>query len=197
MLVVAGTSDTFDVLIGGSGVDSILVAGTGVLTLAGFDATASSIENWAGNGAGVLGTTASDKFDFSGLTSKSAMAYVDGSAGNDVLLGSAFGDDLRGGTGNDRLVGGMGDDRLSGGSGNDTFAFLKGHGHDTITDFAAGAATGDRIELDHQVYANFNSVLAASHQLGNDVVISADGLDSITLTNMHIADLHQNDFVFV
>jgi hypothetical protein len=40
-------------------------------------------------------------------------------------------------------------------------------------------------------------VRAASHQVGHDVVITADNLDSITLSNVDLANLNQNDFVFV
>jgi hypothetical protein len=37
----------------------------------------------------------------------------------------------------------------------------------------------------------------ASHQVGNDVVIGTDSFDSITLSNVDLATLHPNDFVFV
>jgi Ca2+-binding RTX toxin-like protein len=197
VLVVTGTGDATDVLVGGTGTDTVLVAGTGSVTLAGFNAATASIEAWSGNGAAVLGTTAANTFDFSGLTSMSGILYVDGSSGDDALIGSRFADDLRGGAGIDGFISGAGDDRLTGGSGNDLFGFVKGHGHDTITDFAAGSGIGDRIQLDDQEFANFAAVKAASHQVGNDVVISTDSFDSITLSNVDINTLHQNDFVFV
>jgi Ca2+-binding RTX toxin-like protein len=197
VLVITGTGDVFDVLVGGTGTDTVLVAGTGTVALAGFNAATASVEVWAGNGAAVLGTTAANTFDFSGLASISGMAYVDASGGNDLLVGSRFADDLRGGAGNDGLVGGVGNDRLTGGSGNDIFAFVKDHGHDTITDFTAGSSIADRIQLDDQMYADFASVRAASQQVGNDVVIAHDSFDSITLSNVDLATLNQNDFVFV
>ncbi len=194
VLVISGANDVADSLAGGSGTDTVLVGGTGSVALAGFNAAAASVEAWAGNGAAVLGTTAGNTFDFSGLASASGLAYVDASSGNDLLIGSRFADDLRGGAGNDALVGGLGDDRLTGGSGSDIFAFAKGQGHDTITDFVGGT---DHIQLDDQMFANFASVRAASHQVGNDVVIIANNLDSTTLSNIDMADLHQNDFTFV
>jgi Ca2+-binding RTX toxin-like protein len=196
-LVVMGTGDVSDVLVGGTGTDTVLVAGTGSVTLAGFNAATASVEAWAGNGAAVLGTTAANTFDFGGLTSMSGIAYVDGSSGDDALIGSRFADDLRGGAGIDGFIGGAGDDRLTGGAGNDLFGFVKGHGHDTITDFVAGSSVADRIQLDDQEFANFAAVKAASHQVGNDVVISTDSFDSITLSNVDLDTLHQNDFVFV
>jgi serralysin len=138
VLVVSGSNDVTDTLINGSGTDAILVTGSDSLTLSGFNAANASIESWAGNGGAVLGTTAANTFDFSGLTSLSGIAYVDASSGNDLLIGSRFADDLRGGAGNDGFICGLGDDHLTGGAGNDIFAFAKGNGHDTITDFAAG-----------------------------------------------------------
>jgi len=195
VLVITGAADVSDILLGGAGTDTVLVAGTGSVTLAGFSATSASVEAWTGNGGAVLGTTANNTFDFSGLTSMNGAVYVDASSGNDVLIGSRFADDLRGGVGNDGFIGGTGDDRLTGGSGNDIFAFVKGHGHDTITDFAAGSSVADRVQLDDQMFASFSAVKAASHQVGNDVVI-VNGTDSLTLTNVDIDSLHQTDFVF-
>jgi hypothetical protein len=148
--LVAGTEaqgDTFD---GGSGIDSIMVtdpgavtlasfgatsaASTGSVTLAGFDATASSIETWQGNGQGVLGTVAADTFDFSGLTTITGLAFVDGGNGNDNITGSnlaAIVDDLRGGGGDDTLNGLAGQDLLSGGPGKDTL--IGGDGNDMLS----------------------------------------------------------------
>ena len=196
VLVIAGTADTSDILLGGTGMDIVLVAGAGSVTLAGFNATHTSVEAWAGNSGAVLGTTANNTFDFSGLASMSGMVYADASSGNDLLIGSRFADDLRGGAGNDGFVGGAGDDRLTGGSGNDIFAFVKGYGHDTITDFAAGSTFADRIQLDDQMFASFSAVKAASHQVGNDVVVVYGSFDSLSLTNLDLDSLHQNDFIF-
>ena len=197
VLVITGTADTSDVLVGGMGTDTVLVAGTGSVALAGFNATSASVEAWAGNGGAVLGTTANNTFDFSGLASMSGTAYVDASSGSDLMIGSRFADDLRGGAGNDGFIGSAGDDRLTGGSGNDIFAFVKGHGHDTITDFVAGSTVADRIQIDDQMFASFAAVRAASHQVGNDVVITYDSFASITLANVDLDALNQNDFTFV
>src|SRR6185369_15268760 len=108
--------DQTDVLDGGAGTDTVSVTGTGAVTLAGFDASASSIEVWQGNGQAVLGTSGADRFDFSGLTSVSGLLYVDAGKGNDTIIGSKFNDDLRGGAGTDRIDGEAANDILSGGS---------------------------------------------------------------------------------
>ena len=140
-LVVSGTNDTTDTLNGGGGTDTLKVTGTAALTLAAFDATAQSIEVWEGNGKELLGTTANNTLDLSGLTDVTNLKFVDGGSGNDTIVGSdAWIGDLRGGAGNDTITagklgdtldGGAGDDTLLGGAGNDTF--IGGLGADTIT----------------------------------------------------------------
>lgn len=78
---------------------------------------------------------------------------VNGTAGDDWLVGGAQGDTLRGGAGsddlqglagNDRLEGGRGHDGLTLGAGTDTVVFARGDGNDWVVDFAVGT---DRIEL--------------------------------------------------
>jgi hypothetical protein len=92
------------------------------------------------------------------------------------------------------------------GPGNDAFVFHPGVGSETIVN----AASADTIELD-----GFSSV-ANSHQLaqllseaqagqsqslftaangGHDTVINLGNHDSITLTNVHLADLHASNFI--
>ena len=123
-----------------AGTDAIQVAGSSAVTLAGFNATASSIEIWQGNGQGVLGTSANNTFNLSGLSAMTGLAFIDGGGGNDIITGSNFADDLRGGAGNDTLNGGEGDDTLTGGVGND--ALNGGNGDDTFV-IAGTEAQGD------------------------------------------------------
>jgi Ca2+-binding RTX toxin-like protein len=194
--VISGTGDQTDTLDGGDGIDTIQVTGTGAVTLAGFNAATSSIESWQGNNQAVLGTSGSDIFDFSSLTTVSGLSYVDGGKGNDTIIGTRFADDLRGGAGNDRLTGGAGNDVLTGGAGNDTFVFAAGFGQDTITDFTLKGVNADVIEVSKDVFSSYTQVLAASHQVGANVVITA-GTDSITLTNVTLSKLSVDDFRFV
>jgi len=128
-----------------------------------------------------------------------------GTNGNDSLVGTAnserlsgFGgnDTLQGAAGNDVLIGGAGADTLTGGADNDTFIFKAGFGLDTITDFAAGAASDDVIQFGNDVFADFASVLAAATQVGADTVITHGG-NTLTLKNVALANLHQDDFQFI
>src|SRR5690606_20288386 len=57
--------------------------------------------------------------------------YLDGGAGNDVLLGSSGRDTLIGGEGSDRILGGMGQDMISGGEGGDG---IWGDSYDLLDD---------------------------------------------------------------
>ena len=150
-LVVSGANDTSDVFDGGAGIDTIVVTGTGALTLAGFNAGASSIEAWQGNGQAVLGNSSGNVLDFSALTAVSGLLYVDGGSGSDTLRGSNVADDLRGGSSNDTLYGNSGDDTLTGGSGTDRL--YGGNGDDTLvvsgsndtSDIFNGGADTDKI----------------------------------------------------
>lgn len=179
------------------GIDTLTVAGKGKVTMPSFDAGAASIEIWSGNRAAVMGDAAANVFDFSALRSVSGITFVDGGAGDDVLIGSAFADALRGGAGNDTLSGGAGDDTLSGGAGRDTFMFAPGFGNDRITDFAAAGKVQDVIQFDRSVFADFADVMAHAAQAGSAVVITDDAGNSLTLDKVKLAALGADDFAFV
>ncbi len=196
-LVFGGAEATYDIMSGGAGLDTAEITGTANVTLSRFNAASASIEVWHGNDAGVVGTRGADTLDFSGLTSVSRLAFIDAGDGNDTVVGTAGADVIRGGTGNDLLTGGGGDDLLTGGRGLDRFSFAAGFGNDIITDFEAGSRAGDVIVMDRTVFADLNSLLAATSQVGSDVVITASATDSITLQNLTLSSLHANDFAFV
>jgi hypothetical protein len=89
-------------------------------------------------------------------------------------------------------------DALSGAAGKDTFAFVTGHGLDTITDFSAGAGIGDVIQL--SVGTSFDTlaeVLAVAVQSGANTIITFDAANKITLTNVTKTALVADDFAFV
>lgn len=195
-IVIAGTGDKSDSFNGGSGIDTMLVSGTGVTTLNGFNAAVSSIEIWQGKGQGLAGGSGNNTFDFSGLTSITGLAFVDGGKGNDRMIGSIGADDLRGGAGSDVLDGRAGNDILTGGIGSDAFVFGPGFARDTITDFAAGPKGGDTIELSRVYFQDYDQVREASQQVGADVVITAGPNESITLKNVTLAQLNHDDFRF-
>ncbi|WP_164736472.1 calcium-binding protein [Rhizobium vallis] len=118
---------------------------------------------------------------------RSNISYVGGTSGNDTVTGT---------TGADNIHAGMGDDTLIGLAGDDAFVFRPGFGHDTINDFVAGAQSVDIIDLSNDLFADFASVMAAATQVGADTVIAHDSNTSITLKNVALTSLHQDDFRF-
>jgi len=128
-----------------------------------------------------------------------------GNGQDNAIMGSLFadhiyglgGDDtIVGRSGNDVITGGAGNDTMFGGADNDTFRFLAGFGHDTILDFGANG-NDDMIHIDHNLFADFNAIQAHMTQNGNDVVITLDADNSITLENFNAGILTASDFHFV
>ena len=126
-----------------------------------------------------------------------------GSQHDDVLIGNnlahrffgGFGNDtLKGRDGSDFLSGSSGNDTLIGGKGNDTFEYFFNFGHDVIRDFKAGAGTPDILRIDKAIFADVAAVLAAATQVGDDVVITQDASNTITLENVLKTDLSADDF---
>jgi len=117
--------------------------------------------------------------------------------GDDLLLRSSGKDTLKGGIGDDFLLGGRGDDALFGGMDNDTFIYFPDFGHDTIVDFQDEPGAEDVIEFATAMFADAATVLAASVQVGEDVVITFDADNAITLRGVNLADLGEDDFAFI
>ena len=131
-----------------------------------------------------------------GTDTFSGVNQVRGSNFADIISGNAANNILEGMGGNDRIAGLGGNDTLTGGVGDDTFVFGPNFGKDVVLDFTAGG-TDDSLEIDHTVFADTNAVLAASHQVGADVVITVDADDSITLKNVILGNLTASDFHIV
>ena len=115
--------------------------------------------------------------------------------GNDTLVGNAGNDRLNGASGNDMIAGGTGDDVLIGGSGDDRFVFADGDGDDVVDDFTAGAGSDDVLDVTDFGFDDFAAVLAAATEANGDTTIALDADDSVTLIGVHVADLHQDDFL--
>lgn len=197
--------DGNDTLIGGAGAD-VLDGGAGIDTASYETATVGASANLL---TGVVsGASAGDTF--------SSIEIIKGTAFNDLLRGNAaantlYGnagvDDLRGGDGNDvlhggdgkdRLLGEVGNDRLSGGAGDDIFYFNGGGGRDTVTDFAAGAASGDVLRIAGSLpFESFEEIIAVASQSGANTVIRFDANNSVTLLNVSLASLDAGDFLFI
>ncbi|MCV0425414.1 MAG: hypothetical protein K5905_08065, partial [Roseibium sp.] len=153
-------------------------------------ATYTFVPDQNGNYVGYDGTV------YSGTTS--AGLNVLGTDTDNALSGGASDDLIEGLAGNDVLTGNGGDDTLTGGTGSDTFVFKAGDtGHDTVTDFAAGAGSDDILSFETTLFADFASVLAAATDVGSNIVITIDASTSIELQGVSTANLHEDDFQFV
>ena len=102
---------------------------------------------------------------------------IEGADGDDIILGDAGDDTIDAGSGYDTIIDGEGDDTLTGGSGEDTFAFLPGHGDDTITDFDTSR---DEIDL-----SQFTTAITFT-QLQGKMSTVTDPDDPNTVTGVQI-----------
>ena len=125
-----------DNLDGGEGVD-FLFGGSGDDTLTG----GGSRDYLLGGGGAdtIYGGAGSDR-----IRGGSGNDTIEGGEGDDIILGDAGDDIIDAGADDDTIIDEGGDDTLTGGTGEDTFAFLPGHGSDTITDFNT---SDDQIDL--------------------------------------------------
>ncbi|MEZ5919983.1 MAG: hypothetical protein R3C60_01395 [Parvularculaceae bacterium] len=175
--ILGGDGD--DVLRGANGAD-VLNGGAGFDTAAYFDSATGVFLNLQ-TGAANNGTATGDTlFNIENLF---------GSYHADRLIGSQYQNVLQGWNGADTVTGGAGDD---------TFIFSLGDDHDTITDFVAGAATDDVINLQGfgTAFDTFAEVLAAASDNGADTTINFGGGDIITLQGVTVAQLDASDFTF-
>ena len=133
---------------GSGAAKSILVAHlTNAPALRATDITVSGSSGTSGGTAGLQGTAGNDV-----LVGTEANDSISGLAGNDTLRGQGGDDTLVGGDGKDRLEGRGGHDFLTGGAGNDLFMFLDAPGAagvDRITDFVRGS---DEVVLENAVH---------------------------------------------
>jgi serralysin len=104
--------------------------------------------------------------------------------------GSSFNDQIVGNAGNNVLDGGGGDDVLFGGLGHDTFRFKGGFGHDVVSDFST---VDDTLEFSHALWSDATSVLSHAAQLGADVMITFDAIDTVLLKNVLLSSLHESN----
>ncbi|MDU8913846.1 metallophosphoesterase, partial [Aestuariicoccus sp. MJ-SS9] len=115
--------------------------------------------------------------------------------GDDLMIGSAEADYLWGLRGDDTLSGGAGDDLLIGDLGDDHFVFATGGGHDVVADFVAGAGSEDQLDLRDFGIDSASSFAAFALDVGNSVVASFVDGTQITLEEVQVAQLHDDDFV--
>jgi hypothetical protein len=85
---------------------------------------------------------------------------------------------------------------MNGGNGNDTYIFGAGFGTDQIQGFGDVAGNQDIILFNSSVFSSFAEIQAAMQQVGANVTITK-GADVITIQNVTLANLGQDDFLLV
>ena len=116
---------------------------------------------------------------------------MQGHTGDDYMSGDVGKDLIRGGAGNDTIVGGAGDDTLRGDGGVDTFVFDFGMNRDVIRDFQDGF---DLLDFSAAGITDISQLTLT--QVGNHVVINLSPSDFVTVRNIDLADLTNDDFIF-
>lgn len=178
--------DGNDFLIGGDGPD-MLDGGPGI-DQAGYGSALSGVTlNLTSGGTG--GEASGDSF--------MSIETVRGSDHDDNITGDSANNVLVGADGDDVLNGAGGNDALLGGPGDDLYVFEVGFGVDTLSDFASGAGTDDRLDVRALGYSNLSEVLADTVQVGGYAIIYPPTGGRIQLRSTMIGDLHAEDFVFV
>lgn len=166
-----------DTLIGGAGDDTYVVSVAGTIVTealgGGIDTVLSSVSFALGSNTENLTLTGTGNTN---ATGNDGANIITGNAGNNVITGE------------------LGSDVLTGGGGNDTFVVNKGDGSDIITDFSAGAGTGDVVKLNGFWFNSFADVKSVMTEVGNDVYLKLDGQETLVFRNHHIADFAADDF---
>ena len=178
---------------------SLTESSSNVVTIEGTADASSQVKMY--DGKAYIGTTTASADGTWSFTSSSAVSntvhifkaqeldstsHVVATSGNAIL----------GSTGNDTFTSSAANDLFLGNRGHDTFVFATSFGNDVIQDFSAGVRGQDVIQFSKSVFDSFASVLAHATQIGQDVVISADASDSLTLKNTKLSSLQSQDFHF-
>lgn len=116
-----------------------------------------------------------------------------GKEGRDELDGDAGNDFLHGGPGNDEIDGGRGKDTLSGGPGRDKFEFDEGDGKDVIKDFEDGR---DIIVIDASGAQTFSQLIIRKNDSGDATITWKGSNNLITVLGIEPKQLTAKDFYF-
>lgn len=162
---------------------------SGIERLRFTDANLNIVAGTNGNDPAINGTDGDDL-----LLGFAGNDVLNGLGGNDVLIGGAGNDTLNGGAGNDTLVGGVGTDTLNGGLGDDTYTFGLADGNDTINEpvNATSGGTADRIVIQPGVLdpvlgtlnpiTGLNASDSSNNNAAGNLVINFNG-QSVTVAN--------------
>lgn len=208
-----GSNDTLtggegnDTLNGGSGTDFLIEQGDVDFTLSGSNANSITLSGLGTDSISglerftITGGASANTIDASTFSLVGATLIINGSAGNDLLIGSPLNDrldggdgndTLRGNAGNDTLIGGNGADGLSGNIGNDILdgkadddTLFGGDGNDTLL-----SAAGDDTAI-----GGDGADVVRGHS-GTDVLAGGSGLNDPDPGDQVIDDISQIDEAF-
>ena len=115
--------------------------------------------------------------------------------GNDIVYAGAN-SSIMFGNGNNTVFAGA-NDTITLGKGNDLVAFGVNPSPLAIgNEVVNGFAKGDTLEFNHQLVANFSTLMSDARQLGGDTVITIDQNDSVTLKGVAVASLSASSVKF-
>lgn len=135
-------------------------------------------------------------FGATGVAVAASRNLLDGGAGDDEIHGGDGADVIFGGDGIDLIFANWGDDVITAGAGADVIGWDGDFdaGDDVITDFTVGE---DLIVFSFfTAHADFDALIAAAVQDGEDVVLDMGGGSTLTLQHVQLAELSAADFVF-
>ena len=89
-------------------------------------------------------------------------------------------------------------DNLTGGDGSDTFRFAStSFGDDVIADFKVTGKNHDFLQFDDSIFASAADALSHATQAGQDVVLTYDESDAVTLLGVQLSQLTAQNFIIV
>ena len=106
-------------------------------------------------------------------------------------IGNSLDNIIKSDAGSQWLDGGAGNDVLIAGTGADIFSMENGGGHDTIIGFKNGV---DNVHLNNYGLTTFSQVQADLTQVGANVLLTLSPTDSIVFTNHKVSDFTAKDF---
>ncbi|MFA7061841.1 MAG: calcium-binding protein, partial [Pedobacter sp.] len=109
--------------------------------------------------------------------------WIAGGKGDDTLEGGVGNDMLNGEQGNDILNGGAGNDYLDGGEGNDSYIFGRGYGQDTIIENDATSGNADTIRIKDALPSE-----VIFKVIGNDLAMEISGTDDRLVVRNWLGD---------
>ena len=178
--------------------DDALVENTRSGVIESADAASAAVELNLVERDGLSVTDTSSRLENAGLIKGPGVAVLGGAGRESVVNHGRIAGDVMLGDGADTFVFGKGG-TLAGalllGGGDDLVVIENGAGTTRVADFAAGAASGDRIDVS-AFFASFDQLKAHSSQSGGDVAIVLDSDDSLRLAGVQLSALNAGDFLF-